>query len=43
METEQEFFEVLEMVDNYFLSADTLYLYKDSLAPHARFEAVYFE
>jgi heat shock protein HslJ len=43
METEQEFFEVLELVDNYLLSADTLFLYKDSLAPLARFETVYFE
>ena len=43
METEQEFFKVLEMADNYFLSADTLFLYEDSLAPLARFEAVYFE
>jgi copper homeostasis protein (lipoprotein) len=43
METEQEFFKVLEMADNYFLSADTLVLHKAKMAPLARFEAVYFK
>lgn len=41
METEQEFFKVLEMADNYFISADTLVLNKAKMAPLARFEAVY--
>jgi len=43
METETQFFIVLEMADNYFLSTDTLLLHKAKMAPLARFEAVYFE
>jgi heat shock protein HslJ len=43
METEHEFFRILEMADNYFLSADTLVLHKARMAPLARFEAVYFK
>ena len=41
METEAQFFKVLEMADNYFISADTLILNKAKMAPLARFEAVY--
>ncbi|NWF88407.1 MAG: copper resistance protein NlpE N-terminal domain-containing protein [Ignavibacteriaceae bacterium] len=43
METEQEFFKVLEMADNYFLDADTLILNKARMAPLARFVAVYLK
>ena len=43
METEAQFFKVLEMADNYFISADTLILNKVKMAPLARFEAVYFK
>lgn len=41
METEAQFFKVLEMADNYFISADTLILNRVKMAPLARFEAVY--
>ena len=43
METETQFFKVLEMTDNYLLSTDTLLLHEAKMAPLARFEAVYFE
>ena len=42
METENEFFKVLQMADNYFVSGDTLILNKARMAPLARFQAVYF-
>lgn len=43
METEQEFFKIFEMADNYFLNGDTLFLHKGKIAPLAKFEAVYFK
>ena len=43
METEHEFFKVLETTDNYNLAGDTLTLNKAKMAPLARFEAVYFK
>jgi copper homeostasis protein (lipoprotein) len=41
-ETEREFFKVLEISDNYFLTTDTLVLNKARMASLARFEAVFF-
>jgi heat shock protein HslJ len=43
METENEFFKVLQMADNYYVSGDTLILNKARMAPLARFQAVYFK
>lgn len=43
METEQEFYKVLETADNYNLVGDTLILNKAKMAPLARFEAVYLK
>lgn len=43
METEQEFFKVLELADNYFINSDTLFLHKAKMAPLAKFETVYFK
>lgn len=41
METEQQFMQVLETVDNYNLTETTLILNKARMAPLARFEVVY--
>ena len=41
METETQFYKVLEMVDNYYHNNDTLILNKAKMAPLARFVAVY--
>src|SRR5690606_31454593 len=43
MELERQFFEVLELADNYTINNDTLYLNKARRAPLARFEAVYMK
>jgi heat shock protein HslJ len=43
MDTESDFFKVLEMADSYIVSGDTLVLKKDRMTPLARFEAVYFK
>ena len=40
LETESEFFKVLESADNYFVDGDKLVLNKARMAPLARFEAV---
>ena len=42
LDTENKLREILEMVDNYSLTAKTLSLNKAKMAPLARFEAVYF-
>ncbi len=42
MTQEQEFLKVMEMVDNYNLNEDILYLNRAKMAPLAKFEAVYF-
>jgi heat shock protein HslJ len=41
-ETESQFFKVLEMADNYYVTGDTLQLNRARMAPLAKFEAVYF-
>ena len=43
METESQFFKVLETADNYNVNGDTLLLNKARMAPLAKFEAVYFK
>lgn len=43
MKAEREFFNVLEIADNYNLFGDTLTLNKAKMVPLARFEAVYFK
>lgn len=42
LDTENKLREILEMVDNYSLTAKTLSLNRAKMAPLARFEAVYF-
>ncbi len=42
MQTEVQFFEVLEKADSYHLDGDRLALHRARMAPIARFEAVYF-
>lgn len=43
LETENAYFKVLEMADNYNLVNDTLVLNKAKMAPLARFKAVYLK
>jgi heat shock protein HslJ len=43
METETEFFKVLQMADNYTVTGDTLILNKTGTESLARFQAVYFK
>jgi copper homeostasis protein (lipoprotein) len=43
LETENEMMKMLEMVDNYNLNGDHLYLNKAKMAPLAKFECVYFK
>ncbi|MBO9571617.1 MAG: META domain-containing protein [Chitinophagaceae bacterium] len=43
LETENRFFEVLRMADNYYIVGDTLILNKAKMAPLARFTAVYLK
>ena len=43
METEQQFFNVLETADTYVVVGDRLVLNKARMAPLARFEAVYMQ
>lgn len=43
LDSETQFLKVLEMADNYFMSADTLVLNRARMAPLARFEAVYLK
>ena len=40
MELEREFFNVLDMTDNFACDGKTLFLHKARMAPLARFEAV---
>lgn len=41
MDTEREFFEVLDLADNFACDGETLFLHKARMAPLARFEAVH--
>ena len=43
LDTENEFFNVLKNVDNYYVTGDTLSLSKAKMATMARFVAVYFK
>lgn len=43
MDTETQFFRVLEMTDNYYVRNDTLQLNKARMAPLAKFVAVYLK
>lgn len=43
MESETEFFRMLEMADNYVIRGNTLQLNKARMAPLARFDAVYLK
>lgn len=43
LETETEFFRVLDMTDSYLIKGDTLVLFRARMAPLARFTALYLK
>ncbi len=43
IQTENEYFNMLKMADNYYIIADTLILNRARMAPLARFRAVYLK